>query len=151
MRYLAVAIAVFIAFLLQGKASILSVQPNLIAVLAYYAGIKYGEYRGLAAGLMLGAMEDSLASQMIGPNMLGKGLVGFIASFFISGGMLVWTPFLGMIGMFGLTLLDNAVVFTSLSLFDRVPASLTTAVFISLMQAILNSAAGIFIKPRHAD
>jgi rod shape-determining protein MreD len=151
MRYLAAAVAIFFAFLIQFKVSILSVQPNLVAVLAYYAGITRGEYRGLAAGLVLGAIEDSIASTIIGPNMLGKGLVGFLSSFFISGGMLVWTPLLGVIGLFGLTLLDNAVVFMSLGIFEHVPANISTAIFISLMQAILNSAAGTFIKPRHAD
>lgn len=151
MKYLIASIVVFLAFLLQGKVSLLSVQPNLTAVLAYYAGITYGEHRGTAAGLLIGAIEDSLASPLLGPNMLSKGLVAFLSSFFISGGFFVWTPLLGILGICLLTLIDNSVVFFSLSIFDRLPASLSSAIFISVMQALLNSFAGIFIRPKHAD
>jgi rod shape-determining protein MreD len=151
MNYLLWASAFFIAFLLQSKISILSVAPNITALLAYYAGIKYGQNRGVIFGLLIGAIEDSLSSPILGPNMLGKGLVGFSASFFISGGIFVWTPLLGLLGIALLTFLDNSVVFLSLSIFDKPPTNPGTALFISIMQALLNSAAGIFMKPAHAD
>lgn len=151
MNYLLWASALFIAFLLQAKISILSVSPDLTAMFAYYAGIKHGQYRGMLFGLLIGAIEDSLSSSILGPNMLGKGLVGFLSSFFISGGIFIWTPMLGMLAVALLTLIDNTAVFLSLSVFDKLPTSLSTTIFMSIMQALLNSAAGMFIKPAHAD
>jgi len=151
MKYLLWALAFFVAFLLQSKISILSVAPNITALLAYYAGIQYGQNKGLIFGLLIGGIEDSLSSPILGPNMLGKGLVGFSSSFFMSGGIFVWTPLLGMIGMALLTFIDNSVVFLSLSIFDKPPTNPATTLYITIMQALLNSAAGMFIKPAHAD
>jgi rod shape-determining protein MreD len=151
MNYLIWAFFIFMAFLLQTKISLLSVAPNITAVLAYYTGIKYGQNRGVAFGLLLGAIEDSLSSPILGPNMLGKGLVGFSASLFISGGIFVWTPLLGMLGIALLTFVDNSAVFLSLSIFDKPPTNPSTALFITIMQALLNSVAGMLIKPAHAD
>ncbi|MDP2158165.1 MAG: hypothetical protein Q8K68_10715 [Nitrospirota bacterium] len=139
------------AFLLQTKISLLSVAPNITVVLTYYAGIKYGQNKGVLFGLLIGAIQDSLSSPILGPNMLGKGLVGFLSSFFISGGIFVWTPLLGIIGIALLTFVDNAAVFLSLSIFDNPPTNPATTLFITIMQALLNSAAGMFIKPAHAD
>jgi len=151
MNYLLWALVFFVAFLLQAKLSLLSVAPNITALLAYYAGIKYGQNRGVIFGLLIGGIEDSLSSPILGPNMLGKGLIGFSASFFISGGIFVWTPLLGIIAIALLTFVDNSAVFLSLSIFDKPPANPVTALFITTMQALLNSAAGMFIKPAHAD
>ncbi|MBI5847032.1 MAG: rod shape-determining protein MreD [Nitrospirae bacterium] len=151
MNYLLWASAFFIAFLLQVKISLLSVSPNITALLAYYIGIKYGQNKGVICGLLIGAIEDSLSAPILGPNMLGKGLVGFSSAFFISGGIFVWTPLLGMLGLALLTVIDNSVVFLSLSIFDKTPTNPASALFITIMQALLNSAAGMVIKPAHAD
>jgi rod shape-determining protein MreD len=151
MNYLLWALVLFMAFLLQVKISLLSVSPNITALLAYYAGIKYGQNKGVISGLLIGGIEDSLASPIFGPNMLGKGLVGFSSSFFISGGIFVWTPLLGMLGIALLTVIDNSVVFLLLSIFDKPPTMPSTTLYITIMQALLNSAAGMLIKPAHAD
>lgn len=151
MKYLLWAGAILLAFVLEVKVSVLSIAPNLTVLLAYYAGMKYGETKGMIAGLVIGGLEDSLSSAIIGPNMLGKGLVGFFASFFLSGGVLVWTPLFGIFGVALLTLVDNAVVFFSLTVFDKMPSNPSTALLISVMQSILNAAAGMFIRPPHAD
>ncbi len=151
MTYLLWVLAFFIAFLLQAKISVLSVAPNITVALAYYAGIRYGQTGGSLIGLLIGGIEDSLSSTMLGPNMLGKGLAGFSASLFLSGGIFVWTPLLGMLGLALLTIADNSVVFLSLSIFDRPPTNPGAALYITVMQALLNSAAGMFIRPAHAD
>lgn len=151
MKYLAWAIAVFLALFLQGRLSFFGVKPDLTALLAYYAGIRYGEGRGLLAGGLIGAVEDSVSSVMIGPNLLAKGMIGFLASFFISGGIFRWTPLLGVIAVFMLTFVDNSVVFLLRSIFEGMPAMPTTALYIAAMQSLLSAPAGIFIRPRHAD
>ena len=151
MKYLLWTVAILLAFVLEVKVSVLSIAPNLTVLLAYYAGMKYGETKGMLSGLMIGGLEDVLSSSIIGPNMLGKGLVGFFASFFLSGGVFVWTPLFGILGIALLTLIDNAVVFSSLSVFDAMPANPSTALLIGVMQSVLNAAAGVVIRPRHAE
>jgi rod shape-determining protein MreD len=151
MKYLLWPIAVFLSFFLQGRVSVLGISPDLTVLLAYYAGMRYGEARGLLAGAVIGALEDSLSSSIIGPNLLSKGIIGFSSSFFVSGGFLRWTPFLGLLVVAFLTVADNAMVFFARSIFDKVPAATSAVLFISVMQAILNAIAGIFIRPKHAD
>lgn len=151
MKFLFWIIVVFVCFFLQGKISILEVSPNLTILLVYYIGIKYGEMKGMASGIVIGFLEDSISYSIIGPNLLAKGSIGFLSSFFISGGILRWTPLLGILTISSFTILDNSVVFLSRSIFDRMPADLSWAVFISIMQSLLNAPAGIFIKPTHAD
>ena len=145
------ASALFAALILQSKISILSVTPNLTAMFAYYAGIKHGQNRGMIYGMLIGALEDSVSAPLIGPNMIGKGVIGYLSSFFVSGGIFIWTPLLGMLAASLLTIIDNSVVYTMLGIFDKIPASLSWTVLISIMQAMLNSIAGIYIKPAHAD
>ncbi len=151
MKYIAWVIAVFLAFFLQGKLSVFDVKPDLTALLAYYAGIRYGERRGLLLGALIGTVEDSVSSAIIGPNLLAKGMVGFFASFFVSGGIFRWTPVLGMIAIGLLTFADNTIVFLLRSIFDGMPAMPTSALYIAAMQSLLNAPAGIFIRPRHVD
>lgn len=151
MKYLAWAAAVFLALFLQSKLSFFGVKPDLTVLIAYYAGIRYGESRGLLAGAVVGAVEDSVSAAIIGPNLLAKGVVGFLASFFVSGGVLRWTPVLGVIAVFVLTFVDNSVVYLLRTIFDRMPAMPTTALYIATIQSLLCAPAGIFIRPRHAD
>lgn len=131
--------------------SLLAVSPNLTALVVYFIGIRYGRTRGLLSGVLIGALEDSLSSAMLGPNMLAKGIVGFLSASFISGNFLIWTPLLGTIAMAFLTFTDNAVVFLSLVLFDKFPTNPTTALFTAIMQSLLNAPAGIFMRPKNAD
>lgn len=141
----------FCALLLQGRVSVLGVVPNLTVLLAFYAGIRYGANRGLLAGLLVGFAEDSLSNALIGPNMLAKGLVGYVAAFFVAGGFFRWTPLLGIFSVSALTLAGNIVTVLSKSLFDRMPGGIASIVFISVMQALLNAPAGAFMRPEHAD
>ena len=151
MTYVVWALAVLLAFVLQAKISIISIAPNITVLLAYYAGMKYGETKGMIAGLIIGGIEDSLSSSIIGPNMLGKALAGFFSSFFLSGGFFIWTPLFGILGAFLLTMIDNMAVFSTLGIFDKIPTSPLSALRISIMQSLLNAAAGMFIRPPHAD
>lgn len=151
MKYLAWAAAVFFALFLQSRLSFLGVKPDLTVLLAYYAGIRYGERRGLLIGILIGAIEDSVSSAIIGPNLLAKGMIGFFASSFVSGGIFRWTPLLGGIAAGMLTFVDNSVVFLLRSIFESMPAMPTTALYIAAMQSLLSAPLGLFIRPRHAD
>lgn len=124
----------------------MNIAPNLTAVLAYYAGIKKGEINGMFYGSLIGVVEDSLSGAFLGPHMLSKGLVGYLSSF-IYHKFFIWTPVLGIIGLTAFTITDGFIVFTSRTVFDRMPSGLGTASFIIIMQSFINGIIGIFIKP----
>lgn len=151
MRYLLWVIAVFFSFFLQARISVLDISPDLTVLIVFYIGIRHGETRGLFAGILIGAIEDSLSYSFLGPNMLSKGVVGFVSAFFISGGIFRWTNLLGIIAVFMLTFVDNALVFISKGIFDKMPAAPSAALFAAVMQSLLNAPAGILIRPRHVD
>ena len=151
MKYLTLAALSFLAFFLEGRISLLGISPDLTALLAFGVGIRYGETRGLLAGVVIGAIEDGISGSIIGPNLLGKGIVGFSSSLFVSGRLLRWTPLLGMIVVSLLTFVDGFVVFLARSVFDTVPALPSTAFFVAIMQSLLNAPAGIFVRPKNAD
>jgi rod shape-determining protein MreD len=151
MKYLSLAVFTCLALFLEGRITILGIAPDLTALLAFYVGMRYGETRGLLAGVVIGALEDSVSASIIGPNLLGKGIVGFSASFFVSGRLLRWTPLLGLIVVSLLTFADGFVVFLAKSVFDKVPAVPSTAFLVSIMQSVLNAPAGIFVRPKNAD
>ncbi len=151
MKYLFLALAIFLAFFLQGRISVLGISPDLTLLLIFFAGMRYGETKGLFLGLLTGAIEDSLCGSLIGPHMLSKGIIGFSSSFFISGGLFRWTPLLGVMAVIVLTVSDNFVVLLTRTIFDKMPAALPQAVFVTVMQALLNAPAGIFMGPKNAE
>lgn len=140
-------IIVFIVFILESRMSVFGVQPNFSAALAYYFGLRYGANKGLFWGAAIGIIGDSLAKNMIGPNLLGKAAVGFSAAF-TSGTVFRWTPFTGMIYMFLLSALDGIITSSSLAIFSNMPVSVSNAVLTILVSSVLNSFLGIFMKPK---
>ncbi len=151
MKYMCLAIAAFLTFFLQGRISLLGISPDLTALLVFFAGMRYGETRGLLFGILTGAVEDGLAGSFIGPHMLSKGIIGFFSSFFISGGFFRWTPLLGAIAVALITVSDNFLVLLTRTIFDRMPSSLSKAFFVTIMQALLNTPAGVLMGPKHVD
>ncbi|MBI5187895.1 MAG: hypothetical protein HZA07_02315 [Nitrospirae bacterium] len=149
MIYILWTAIILLTFLIQGKVSLFDISPNFTSVLAYYAGIRKGEIKGMFFGSLIGILEDSLSGAFLGPNLLSKGLVGYLSSF-MSGSFFRWTPLLGTIGISVLTLIDSTVVFLSRSIFDGMPVSIGAAAFIVAIQSLINAPLGIFIKPKDA-
>ena len=145
------ALMTMLALFLDSRLALLQVPMNFTALVAYYAGMRSGETTGIAAGMIIGLVEDSLSSPFLGPNMLGKGIVGYAAALITSGNLLRWTPLLGVVGVSFLTLVDNSVVFISRSIFSVMPATIGRAVFIAVMQSLINAPAGMVIRPRHVE
>lgn len=146
MKYVFWALVVTSVFILQGSISLFDITPNLTAALAFYAGIKKREIKGMFLGSLIGILEDSLSGPFLGPNLLGKGLVGYLSSFIYSR-FFVWTPLLGIISISVLTLTDGLVVFMSRSMFDKTPVTGGSAALIIIFQSLLNAPLGIFLRP----
>ncbi len=143
-------LSVALAFVIQMKVSIFGVSPDLTAVVAYYFGIKGGPVRGIFLGSLIGIVEDSMAGIFLGPNLLGKGVVGYFSSF-MSGSLFRWTPLLGMVSLFALTVLDGVMVVLSRTIFEAAPSSLTRWMLVVVTQGLLNTVLGIAIRPRNVD
>lgn len=143
-------LSIIAAFIVHSQVSLLGIAPNLTVVVVYAVGIRSGATKGILSGSAVGILEDSISGHILGPNLMGKGMAGFLASF-SSGSPFRWTPLLGMLSLFGLTLMDGGVVFLSRTIFETPPAPMATGVFTVLMQGILNAVIGIFIRPCNAD
>jgi len=147
MIYVIWAIIVLLAFLVQGSISFMHIKPNLTALLVCSMGLKRGEIPGMFFGTFVGLIEDSLSGFLLGPNMLSKGLIGYLSSSLYSR-LFIWTPLLGVINIFSLTFLDSSLVFMLRSIFDKIPVTVGSALFIIMIQSIVNAPAGIFLKPK---
>lgn len=150
MKTIFLIIAVMFAFMIQSKVYIFGISPALTVIIPYYTGLKGGARRGIITGALIGMIEDSLTGNLLGPHLLGKGVVGFSSSL-LSGSPFRWTPILGILGLFSLTVIDGITVFITKTLFNiqYIPASRLTVTV--LFQGILNSIAGIFLKPENAE
>lgn len=139
---------ILFTFFIEGRISIFHVAPNFAALLVYYAGIRKGELEGLFLGSIVGTVEDSLSGTFFGPNLLSKGIIGYFSSF-MSGSFFRWTPLLGAIGIGVLTMVDNTIVFTTRSFFDRMPTGFKAAAFKIVIQSLINIPLGLFLKPKN--
>jgi rod shape-determining protein MreD len=148
MKYIIWVFIIILVFIIQGSVSLYYVTPNLTVVLAYYAGLKMREVKGLFLGSFIGLMEDSLTGILLGSNLLSKGLVGYFASFLYNR-FFLWTPLLGIMSVFICTLADGLIVYITQSIFIKSPVALSTALLVISLQALLNAPLGLFIKPKN--
>lgn len=139
------------AFFFQGRVSLLGVIPNLAILPVYYAGVRHGEARGLLAGVLTGYLQDAMSSSIIGPNIMSKAVSGFFSAYIVSGRLFRWTVLLGICAVSAVTLAEGMLVYLLRSVFDKAPLALSDAIFISVIQALLNGATGIFMRPANAD
>ncbi|NOZ25830.1 MAG: rod shape-determining protein MreD [Nitrospirae bacterium] len=140
--WIAVAAGVF---LLQSVISTGPMKLNLTLLLVYYFGLKRGDLAGVAVGIPVGFLEDTLSGQLIGPGILGKGLVGILPAY-LTEGFFIWTPILGMLAVFTLTIVDETVVYTSLALFSQRPAPVQDFLLLTLLKAAVNAPFGWLIR-----
>lgn len=150
MKAILLLLGITLAFVIQTKISILGVSPDLTAVAAYFLGIKGGTTKGIFFGSIIGIIEDSIGGNILGPNFLGKGVVGFFSSF-SSGSLFRWTPLLGAVSLFVLTVIDGLVVLSSRITLETAPTSLSSGIFTLFIQGLFNLPIGIFIRPKNVD
>jgi rod shape-determining protein MreD len=150
MRKLLLIALVALAFVLESRLSLMGVRPNLTVLFAYAIGLRYGSSKGLLTGTALGMVADSLSGGIMGPGLLGKATAGYLAGF-LRGGMFIWTPLLGFMGVLALTIADGAISYTSTAIFAEPPTDISNALIIILLQGMINSAAGLVLRPGHED
>ncbi|MFZ5907949.1 MAG: rod shape-determining protein MreD [Nitrospirota bacterium] len=150
MKYLVVPIIFLFLLVLQGSISFHQISPNLTVLLACYAGVRGREMKGMFSGALIGVVEDSLSGAFLGPHLFSKSLVGYLSSLLYSR-FFIWTPYLGILSIALLTLLDGSLVFLMRSVFDKMPAGAGAASLVILTQSLINAPIGIFLKPKDPD
>lgn len=142
-------LSVLLSFIIQANTSLFGISLNLTTAAVYFIGINTGTTRGVLTGSLIGIMEDSIAGGLLGPHMLGKGIAGFLSSLLL-GSFVRWTPLLGFLCLFFITLLDGLIGFLARSVYEPMPVSFLNIVIILLTQGLMNSAIGFFLKPKNA-
>lgn len=150
MIYFLWAVILLVTFIIQGSISLFDVTPNLTVILVCYAGMKNREVKGMVIGSLIGIVEDSLSGAFLGPHLLSKSVVGYLSSLMYSR-FFIWTPLLGIISISLLTVTDSFIVFTSRSIFDKMPVNIGAAAFKIVMQSILNAPFGLLLKPKSVE
>ncbi|MCL4537869.1 MAG: hypothetical protein M1610_09795 [Nitrospirae bacterium] len=160
MNYLKWAIFIFLTFLVQTQLSIFNTSLNLAVVLAYSFALKslprsqeagyFGsraEIKSTVFGAGIGLLEDILAGSIIGPGFFSKGLIGFISVVAFTEVVFKWTPFLGVIAMIILTVIDGIIVTGLRFIFTNININMIDTLKTIFIHAIVNIPFGIIFKP----
>ena len=150
MKRLILPILLIIAFVVEAKISIFGVAPNLTVIMVYYIGLRHGHMKGLGFGALVGLLADSVTGAYLGPGLLAKATVGYLATY-LRKGLFIWTPVLGIAGMAVLTAVDGLITYFCISIFFDPPATLGWVLLVLFVQAALNALAGMFIRPREDE
>ncbi len=118
------------------------IKPNLILLLVFLHGLRFGETQGLIFGALSGLILDIYSGGIIGPHTLSKGVVGYGAAWF-PGIFFREHRWIITICMVFLTLLDGAilkVVFNSFSPLGGpdIPSVLRQAVIVGLLWTVVD-------------
>ena len=147
LEFLVWVLVTIIVFILQTNLSIFGFSLNLTVLVPLYVGLKRSPEKGLLVGACIGLIEDSLSNTIIGPNILSKGTIGFLAPL-LSGRLFIWTPLFGMVVFFIMTLLDSIIIYGCREIFFLQPALFKHSMAKMGAQALLNAPVGYFIKPK---
>lgn len=146
MKRLGILILIVLGFVLETKVRVLGIGPSLTVMLVYYVGLRYGHIKGLGFGIIVGVLSDAVAGTYLGPGLLGKATVGYMAQY-LRKGLFIWTPVLGVIGLAAFTAIDGLVSYICTSLFFETPSTFGRALAVVFWQAAVNAAFGMFITP----
>jgi rod shape-determining protein MreD len=130
---------------IQSLITITSFKLNLTILPVFYLGFKKGDLSGFSSGIGTGLIEDILSGYLIGPSILSKGLIGLFASL-LNEKFFVWTYTMGILSVFFITIIDEIIIYLSLSIFSHQPAVLTNFILASVIKGLINSPFGGIIK-----
>jgi hypothetical protein len=152
-----------LALLLQPKLALFDCPLNLSLALVYAFGIKTASHQSAASGsddvtpeirstlfgAGIGLIEDAMIGSLIGPNLLSKGLSGFMSGIVYRDIFFQWASVLGGVVLPVLTLLDGLVVITAKQLFSNTTIGGPAAVELIVIQAVMNIPFGLVLNPGH--
>jgi rod shape-determining protein MreD len=148
-RAIYIFLLVVLAAAAEGGVRPFGVKLNLTALLAFAAGLRGGPLKGMTQGAALGLLVDGMGGGFIGPSLLGKATVGYLAAF-VARGFFTWTPFFGFLAALLLTMLDGIVAYGMAALFTGQSISFAAAMTMTALQAVVNAPLGMAVRPRDA-
>lgn len=150
MKRFVIPALIILAFVLETKVRVMGIGPSLSVMLVYFVGLRYGHLKGLGFGVAVGALADAVSGSYLGPSLLGKATVGYLAQY-LRKGLFIWTPVLGVIGLAAFTAIDALISYLCNVLFFETPATIARAATIIITQALFNAVFGLFITPGEED
>jgi len=138
-----------LAILIDSNLSLFGYRTDLASFLVYWFGLTHSGAAGMAFGVGMGYMEDSLLSPLIGPGLLAGGAIGYMASFF-SHTFFRWTPLLGFLVASILTFVGGMAEFASLSVFADLEQAFRGGLLPLAAQSLLNGILAAFFRPGEA-
>ncbi len=150
-----------VALLLQPKLTLFGCPLNLTIALVYAFGIKTAphqpaasgssdvlpEIRGTAFGAGIGLIEDVMTGSILGPNLLSKGLAGFVSTMVYREIFFQWESAVGGVVLAVLTLLDGLLVIWTRELFSNLYAGGPAVANLIIVQSIINIPLGLMLRP----
>jgi hypothetical protein len=157
------ALAALFVLLLQPKISIFGMSTNLTIVLVYVfsartlAAVPSGssftnvsaEIRAASFGAFIGLFEDMISGVMPGVNMMSKGLLGLLSVVIFRDLISQWTPAIGAVVLFILTIIDGTVIVTVSQLVMDRDVSESAAALMIFVQALINLPLGCLFRFGH--
>jgi len=134
-----------ILIILDSHLSFSGFKVNSTLLLVYYISITKKTVESFLWAVFIGMALDSLSSSLIGPNILSKGSASLFISL-VKSGVITWTPLLNALLGFTVTLIDDSVVFLSLTFFHTQPSEIIQAFYIILFHATMNGTIIYFFK-----
>lgn len=136
-------ILLFAALFLQSKLLVFGIKPEFLSAIVFIFGMRTKEeFKTAGFGAFAGLVED-IFSDFWGPNIISKCLIGYLSAN-ILGGFFVWSPLLGIIGIFFITLIDSFLTILVMALKD-VPIPISGWVIYTIfIQALINAPLGYF-------
>jgi hypothetical protein len=152
-----------LALLLQPKLALYDCPLNLTLALVYAFGIKTASHQSAASGsddvtpeirsalfgAGIGLIEDAMVGSLIGPNILSKGIAGFMSSIVYRDIFFQWASVLGGVVLPVLTLLDGLVVIAARQLFSSTTIGGPAVIELVIIQAVMNIPIGLVLSPGH--
>ncbi len=121
------------------------VKPDIVMVLVCIFTLKYGQIRGVALGAIAGLLIDTANGFILGPNILSKAMVAFLA-WTIKDTLYQWNAFINAMVVTILCVVDIFLIYISLEVFSKA-SFLNRSWDISLMQVIYTLIASIVLYP----
>jgi len=152
---------ILLAFTMQTQITVFESPFNFIILIVYlfalqtYSRVKKDEsqtsgvreIKSTLFGASVGILDDLISGGLIGPSFLSKGLTGFFVAVLFGSVFFRWTPLLGVVVVFVITLFDGFVQFGIRLIFSEMQFELFNAFQAIILQALVNAPLGLLLKP----
>jgi cell shape-determining protein MreD len=151
---------IILTFTLQTQITVFETPFNFIVVIVYlfalqgYSRVKKDEsstgmweIKSTAFGASIGILDDLISGALIGPSFLSKGLIGYFIAVLFGSVFFRWTPLLGIIVVFVMTIFDGFIQVGIRLIFGQMKIEFLNAFLTIIIQALVNLPLGLLLRP----